>query len=58
MQAGDWKLLHGQDTVKEAKGGKRKHANTAHEEYQLYNLAVDVGEKNNLAESNPKSSLS
>lgn len=54
VRAGDWKLLRGQDTVKAGKGGKRKDATKAHEEYQLYNLAIDIGEKNNLAESNPE----
>ena len=42
VRVGDWKLLHGQ-----GKGDKAQ-------EYQLYNLAGDIGETNNLAVSNPE----
>ena len=38
IQAGDWKLIESFDTGK----------------VELYNLAKDVGEKNNLAEKQPK----
>ena len=50
VRAGDWKLLHGQAA---GKGSKHKGASNAQNEYQLYNLASDLGERNNLAASNP-----
>ena len=44
VRAGDWKILHGQ----KAEDGK------AHPEYQLYNLAADLGEKQDLSASHPE----
>jgi arylsulfatase A-like enzyme len=43
LRSGDWKLHH---TTKAAKGQKN--------EYQLYNLAKDIGEMHDLAGSNPE----
>jgi arylsulfatase A-like enzyme len=43
LRSGDWKFHH---TTKAVKGPT--------DEYQLYNLANDIGEKNNLAGSNPE----
>jgi arylsulfatase A-like enzyme len=50
VRAGDWKLLYGK---KAGKGSKQKGANSSHEECELFNLASDIGEKKNLAASNP-----
>jgi arylsulfatase A-like enzyme len=44
VRAGDWKLI---------RGGKGK-AGAKADGFELYNLASDIGEKNNLAESNPE----
>ena len=54
VRVGDWKLLHGQNAGIEGKGRKNNNTNKSREEYQLYNLASDIGEKNNLAASNPE----
>ena len=51
VRAGDWKLIHGQS---EHKGNKGKGANTRTDEYMLFNLAHDIGEKHNLADKNPE----
>ena len=51
VRAGDWKLLH---IKKAGTGRKKKVANNSHEEYQLYNLASDIGEQKDLAASNPE----
>lgn len=50
-RVGDWKLIHGQDA---GKGGKKKAAEKSNNEYQLYNLANDIGETKNLATTNPE----
>lgn len=47
VRAGDWKLIHSQKP-------KRKGTKTARDEYQLFNLATDIGEKENLADKNPE----
>ncbi len=49
VRAGDWKLLRGASD-KPGKKNSRGHK----EEYQLFNLASDLGEKNNLATTNPE----
>ena len=57
LRMGDWKLLHGQGAAtggKGKKGGKRKATNKPNEDYQLYNLANDIGETNNLSAKNPE----
>lgn len=51
VRVGDWKLLQGQEG---GKGGKKKAAGKSNIEYQLYNLANDIGETKNLATSNPE----
>lgn len=50
VRAGDWKLLHGQSDGKEGKG---KGAKAGKRGDMLFNLANDIGEKDNLAEKNP-----
>lgn len=51
VRAGDWKLLYGEH---DKAGRKQKNKKNSHEEYQLYNLANDIGETKNLAASNPE----
>ena len=51
VRVGDWKLLHSQSG---GKGGNKKAAEKPNNEYQLYNLANDIGETKNLAASNPE----
>ena len=51
VRVGDWKLIHGQDV---GKGGKKKAAEKSNNEFQLYNLASDIGETKNLATANPE----
>lgn len=53
VRAGDWKLLHGQEE-ESGKSRKQNLAEKSTDNYQLYNLASDIGEKNNLAASNPE----
>lgn len=52
VRAGDWKLLRGETDATGMKRGKGAKGNKA-EGYQLYNLADDLGETNNLAASHP-----
>ena len=51
VRAGDWKLLLGQSDGKEE---KEKDAKMSKGEDLLFNLAEDIGEKNNLADKNPE----
>lgn len=51
VRAGDWKLHHHPSAET---GANRRRAKSTNEEYQLYNLANDLGEKNNLVKSNPE----
>lgn len=51
VRVGDWKLHQGQEG---GKGVKKKAAGKSNNEYQLYNLANDIGETKNLATSNPE----
>lgn len=50
VRAGDWKLLRGAS----GGGARGKRKNSPQEEYLLFNLAEDIGEKINLAESRPE----
>jgi arylsulfatase A-like enzyme len=60
VRSGDWKLLvqspHQQPAQPAAKKKKKKAkaAGPADEEVQLYNLAADIGETNNLAADQPE----
>jgi arylsulfatase A-like enzyme len=47
VRAGDWKLIKDQPA-------KRKGAKPSRDEYLLFNLASDIGEKDNLADKNPE----
>lgn len=51
VRAGDWKLLRGES---ESKGKQSQAEKKRDGEYLLFNLADDIGEKNNLAGENPE----
>ena len=49
VRSGDWKLH-----VARSQRGRGKNAKTTHFPDRLYHLTRDIGEKNNVAEANPK----
>ncbi len=57
IRVGDWKLVVKRtvaETGETAKGKKNKQATQLGTQFELFNLKEDLGEKNNLAEKEPK----
>lgn len=53
IRMGDWKLVLNADTPDHEDGGPRRNRERAGDLLELYNLAQDPSEKNDLAQTNP-----